>query len=303
MAQLARGRARAKITALQHALEGAEFFTPEHAALLAAMLARIGGMDAQIARLTLVIDRLLAPHEEHLEQAESMPGWGRLAAQDARAETGPDMTRFPTGGHLASWAGRVPLDRQSGKRTGRARESAGTSTSARSPARPPPPLGAPRPARAPATASSPAAAARQKPASRSAAPRCAPTTSCCPPPACATKTSGPTTTTAAATTTARSATSSASSAPRLRSHPLPPSPARRTRPPAHHDCLITPAHTQPAHKGAVGPRVDCLWHQRTRIGRKPLAAHNHLGSAQNSRSAGWPRGRTAVGWSPASAAG
>ena len=33
-----------------------------------------------------------------------MPGWGRRAAQDAVAETGIDMTRFATGGHLASWA-------------------------------------------------------------------------------------------------------------------------------------------------------------------------------------------------------
>jgi transposase len=125
LAQLARGRARGKITALERAVEGAEFFTPEHAALLAAMLGRIDQMDAEVARLTLVIDRLLAPWEEQLAQAESMPGWGRRAAQDALAETGPDMTRFPTPGHLASWAGRVPLDRQSGKRTGPGRRKHG----------------------------------------------------------------------------------------------------------------------------------------------------------------------------------
>ena len=54
-----------------------------------------------------------------------MPGWGRRSAQDALAETGVDMTRFRTGGHLASWAGRTPLDNQSGKRTGRARSKKG----------------------------------------------------------------------------------------------------------------------------------------------------------------------------------
>jgi transposase len=118
MAQLARGRARAKITALEHALEGAEFFTRHHAALLNAMLGRIEQADAGIERLTVVIEELLAPWEEQLQQAESMPGWGRRAAQDTLAETGPDMTRFPTGGHLASWAGRIPLDRQSGQRKG-----------------------------------------------------------------------------------------------------------------------------------------------------------------------------------------
>ena len=51
-----------------------------------------------IAELTAVIERLLAPYEEQLQQAESMPGWGRRAAQDAVAETGVDMTRFRTGG-------------------------------------------------------------------------------------------------------------------------------------------------------------------------------------------------------------
>jgi transposase len=125
LAQLARARARRKITELEHALEGAEFFTAEHAALLTTMLERIDRINEEIARLTEVIERLLAPYEEQLAQAESMPGWGRRAAQDAVAETGVDMTRFATGGHLVSWAGRSPLDQQSGKRQGRARHKKG----------------------------------------------------------------------------------------------------------------------------------------------------------------------------------
>ena len=125
LAQLARARARRKITELEHALEGAEFFTDEHAALLKAMLERIDRVNEEIARLSQVIEQLLAPYEEQLAQAESMPGWGRRAAQDALAETGADMSRFPTPAHLASWAGRTPLDAQSGKRTGRARHKKG----------------------------------------------------------------------------------------------------------------------------------------------------------------------------------
>ena len=125
LAQLARARARRKISELEAALEGAEFFTPAHAALLAAMLARIDRVNAEIGRLSEVIERLLAPYEEQLQQAESMPGWGRRAAQDAIAETGTDMRRFPSGAHLASWAGRTPLDNCSGKRKGKAKSKKG----------------------------------------------------------------------------------------------------------------------------------------------------------------------------------
>ena len=125
LAQLARTRARRKIPQLEEALEGAEFFTAGHAALLAAMLARIDRVNAEIDELTAVIERLLAPYEEQLQQAGSMPGWGRRSAQDAVAGTGAGMTRFRTGGHLSSWAGKTPLDNQSGKRTGRAKSKKG----------------------------------------------------------------------------------------------------------------------------------------------------------------------------------
>jgi transposase len=54
-----------------------------------------------------------------------MPGWGRRSGRDALPETGPDMSRFPTGAHLACRAGRTPLDNQSGKRHGKAKAKKG----------------------------------------------------------------------------------------------------------------------------------------------------------------------------------
>jgi transposase len=125
LAQLARAAARRKISQLEDALEGAEFFTSAHAALLATMLTRIDRLNTTIGQLTVVIEQLLAPYEEQLAQAESMPGWRRRAAQDTLAETGPDMTRFPSGAHLASWAACAPLDHQSGKRAGRSKAKKG----------------------------------------------------------------------------------------------------------------------------------------------------------------------------------
>jgi transposase len=124
LAQLARAAARRKIRQLEEALEGAEFFTAGRAALLAKVLARTGRLSAGIEDLTAVIEPLLAPYEEQLAQAESMPGWARRA-QDAVAETGAGMTRFCTGPHLVSWAGRAPQDRQSGQRAGRAKAKKG----------------------------------------------------------------------------------------------------------------------------------------------------------------------------------
>ena len=51
-AQLGRAAARRKISQLEEALEGAEFFTAEHAALLAKVLARIDRLSADIEDLT-----------------------------------------------------------------------------------------------------------------------------------------------------------------------------------------------------------------------------------------------------------
>jgi transposase len=96
LAQLARAAARRKISELEEALDGAEFFTGAHAALLKTMLERIDRVTADIDGLSAVIEQLLAPYEEQLQQAESMPGWARRAAQDAIAETGVDMSRFAT---------------------------------------------------------------------------------------------------------------------------------------------------------------------------------------------------------------
>jgi transposase len=118
LAQLARTRLRAKPGPLAEAFTG--FFTDQHAFLLAKMLARVDGLDADLAELDVKLDELIAPFTNAVERLDEIPGIGRLAARLLLAELGTDMTRFPTAGHLVSWAKYAPGVKESaGKRKGR----------------------------------------------------------------------------------------------------------------------------------------------------------------------------------------
>jgi transposase len=121
LAELAKGRMRSKIPDLQDALAGR--FNEHHALLCRAMLARIDQADATIDELTARIEKLLNPHEAAVALLVGIPGVSYRTAQVILAEIGTDMSRFPTAGHLASWAGMCPGNNESaGKhRSGRTR--------------------------------------------------------------------------------------------------------------------------------------------------------------------------------------
>lgn len=115
LAALARGKMRAKTSVLHEALTG--HFTGHHAFMLGMMLARIDALTAQIATLTTRIEQAIAPFAAQVAQLDEIPGIGPAAAQDILAETGTDMSRFPTAGHLVSWAKFAPQARQSAGRS------------------------------------------------------------------------------------------------------------------------------------------------------------------------------------------
>jgi len=118
LAQLARGTMRSKIRRLEQALD-CSFFTDQHAAVLAMMLTTIDHYTTQIQALTAKIEELIAPYLHQVAQLDAVPGIGTICAQDIIAETGTDMTAFPTAAHLVSWARWSPQVRQSaGKRKG-----------------------------------------------------------------------------------------------------------------------------------------------------------------------------------------
>ena len=103
LADLARGLLRKKLPALREALEGR--FDAEHALLVGRILAHIDYLDEAADELSAAIAEQLGPLAPAVELLCTIPGVGRRAAEVILAETGGDMTAFPTAKHLASWAG------------------------------------------------------------------------------------------------------------------------------------------------------------------------------------------------------
>jgi transposase len=115
LAELARGRLRAKLPQLERALAGR--FGAHQRFLVAEQLAQIDALEAAIARLSAEIAERLRPFEAILERLETIPGVGRRVAEVVVAEVGVEMARFATAAHLASWAGLCPgNDESAGKR-------------------------------------------------------------------------------------------------------------------------------------------------------------------------------------------
>lgn len=136
LADLARGRMKAKRAALVEALNGR--FDDHHGELAAILLGQMDSLSSQIDALTARITELITaipdaqgidpdgsigPHAgtgpdaavlPALARLEEIPGISRNAAQVIIAEAGLDMSRFPTAAHLVSWARLCPRTLQSG---------------------------------------------------------------------------------------------------------------------------------------------------------------------------------------------
>ena len=139
LAGLAKGRMRAKHAALVEALTGR--FDDHHAELARMLLDQIDSLTAQIDKLTARIEQLIAaipaaqgadadgttgpgagladnaPVLPAIDRLDEITGIGREGAQTIIAEIGLDMSRFPTPGHLVSWAKLSPRTIQSGARS------------------------------------------------------------------------------------------------------------------------------------------------------------------------------------------
>lgn len=124
LAALALGTARRKQAALVEALRGR--VTPHHRAMLRLHLGLIDALHAALVEIDERVGKSLEPIRASARLLTTMPGVSDLVANVIVAEIGIDMSRFPTSGHLISWAGLCPRnDESAGKRRStRVRKSA-----------------------------------------------------------------------------------------------------------------------------------------------------------------------------------
>src|SRR3954465_1081732 len=91
--------------------------TERHRFLLRLHLRQIDALGAAIAEIDQEVDRALDPFRQAVRLLRTIPGLSDLTAQVIVSEIGIDMSRFPTAGHLISWAGLCPRnDESAGKR-------------------------------------------------------------------------------------------------------------------------------------------------------------------------------------------
>ena len=114
LAELAKRRLRSKIPALTEALTGR--FTDHHGFLARVHLDLIDQHSHAIEELTTRIEVVIEPFRGARDLMITIPGISVLVADVIIAETGADMSRFPTAGHLASWAGTCPGSNESAGR-------------------------------------------------------------------------------------------------------------------------------------------------------------------------------------------
>jgi len=115
LASLADPRLKASQQTLRQVLRGR--VTAQHRFLLRLHLDQINALDAAIARIDREVEASIAPFRTAVEQVSTVPGIKSLAAQTILSEIGIDMSRFPSSGHLISWACICPRsDESAGKR-------------------------------------------------------------------------------------------------------------------------------------------------------------------------------------------
>lgn len=118
LVQLCSGRLKASRKELTEALRGR--ITDHHRFLLKLHLSQVDQLQQGMRDLEARMGQALTPFQEHVDNLTTIPGVNETTAYVLAGEIGLDMARFPTAGHLISWAGLCPkLDESAGKHRSR----------------------------------------------------------------------------------------------------------------------------------------------------------------------------------------
>lgn len=96
--------------------------------LVRAILEHIDDMTKRINDISKIIDEHMKEYHDAIERLDEIPGIGKHSAEMILTEIGLDMSRFPTAGHLARWAGLAPGNNQSAQRQKNVRTTKGNMT-------------------------------------------------------------------------------------------------------------------------------------------------------------------------------
>ena len=109
------GALRHRVEDIVRAVDG--FLTPLQKQLIRQVVAHIDDMTKRIGEMDTLVKQYMGKYEEAMEKLDEIPGIGKQSAETILAETGLDMSRFPSEKHLSSWAGLAPGNNESaGKR-------------------------------------------------------------------------------------------------------------------------------------------------------------------------------------------
>jgi transposase len=123
IAQLAKGRLRAKLPELRLALDCV--ISGHHRMMLHDQLARLDLTAADIVRYDGMLEEMVKPYAKQIDMLCTITGVQRTAAIEIFAEVGPNLSSFPDDGHFASWAGMCPGHNESAGKKGRTRRRRG----------------------------------------------------------------------------------------------------------------------------------------------------------------------------------
>lgn len=120
--ELVTTRIKATLEEVVNAMEG--IVTPFQKVMMKEVIKHINELTDRIEDMNKIIEEYMTEYKDNLEKLQTIPGIGKTTAQIILAEIGQDMSRFPSEGHISSWAGVSPGNNESAgkRRSGKTRK-------------------------------------------------------------------------------------------------------------------------------------------------------------------------------------